>query len=224
MESTRERLLAHLKRHPGAGVDALCQRLALAPMTIRQHLAKMSAQGVIRAESERRPTGRPAYAYYLTPRGEDRFPSADHRFANSLLTELATPDPDAPAHLSPQDRRLRLFRRAARTAAAPHRGTLQALRGRPRLEAATAILAAESGFTELTDPDSTGVQEVREYNCIYRRIVQEHDDVCAFHVAYVGELLGLPVTLETCQSSGASLCRFRPVPPDGRDQPQEARA
>ena len=224
MESTRERLLTHLKRYPGAAVGALAQRLALAPMTIRQHLVKMSADGLIQAESDRRPTGRPAYAYYLTPLGQDRFPSADHRFANSLLNELGSPESTAPANLPAQEKRLRLIRRAGRSAAAPHRQALSALQGRVRAEAATAILAAESGFTELSDPDPDGVQEICEYNCVYRRIVQEHDDVCAFHVAYVGELLGVPVTLESCQSSGANLCRFRPVPANGSDQLQEARA
>ena len=48
-------------------------------MTIRQHLAKPTAAGLLRLESQRRPVGRPAYAYYLTPHPPDRFPKSDER-------------------------------------------------------------------------------------------------------------------------------------------------
>ncbi len=97
--------------------------------------------------------------------------------------------------------------RIAKRAAEPHRGDLEGLDGVERLEAATAILRHESGFTELQE--RAGGYELREYNCIYQRVADGHADVCAFHTQYVSELVGQPVELVSCMCSGADLCGFR---------------
>ena len=207
MHATRERILAHLKRQPRASVGALAESLDLASMTVRQHLTKMSGDGLVEAQAERRPTGRPAHVYSLTPKGEDRFPKAYDRLAKLLLEEVTALDPEEIVGLSPEQRRALLFRRSAQRAAEPHRAELERLQGRPRLEAAAAIMRGESGFTELED-SSAGVL-VREYNCVYKRVAEEHNDVCIFHTEYVSLLVGAPVELEGCQCDGANACTFR---------------
>lgn len=206
MHSTRERILAHLKREPAASVDVLSHALELAPMTIRQQLAKMTSDGLIEAESERRPTGRPAHVYSLTSKGDERFPKAYDRLAAILLEEITVLEPGDLEGLSPAGRRAMLFQRIAVRAAAPHRADLERLSGRERAEAATAILQSESGFTEL-EVTNAGV-EIREYNCVYQRVAEGHNDVCAFHTEYVSQLVGTSVVLDGCQCEGANACRF----------------
>lgn len=83
------------------------------------------------------------------------------------------------------------------------------MQGRERVEAATAVLRAESGFTEVEET-GTGLA-VREYNCVYQRVAEGHDEVCVFHTEYVSQLVGAPVELESCQCQGANACRFRIV-------------
>lgn len=190
-------------------MHALCDRLNLAPMTIRQHLAKLLAQGLIRAETERRPTGRPAYAYYLTAAAEDRFPKAYDRLAGALIQAAALIDPQHLIGVTADQRRHTLFEAAARRAAQPHLPTLRPLHPDARVRAAVAILHDESAFTELAQgPDGP---EIHEYNCVFRRIAQEDCSVCSFHTAYVGELLGQEVALVSRQCDGDPVCRFRPL-------------
>lgn len=205
MHSTRERILHHLKRHPGAGVESLAQTLGLAPMTIRQQLAKMAADGLVHATAERRPTGRPAHAYHLTAQGEDRFPKAYDRLANLLLDEVMAVDGQA-AWATPAGR-ADMFRRLARRAAGPHLADLERLDEGERAQATVTILRDESGFAEL-EHTSSGL-EIREYNCVFQRLVEGHADVCLFHTEYIGNLLGRPVELDGCQCDGAIACRFR---------------
>ena len=208
MHSTRERILAHLKRQPGQGVDALAGVLGLAPMTIRQHLDKMMADSLIEAQIERRPVGRPARAYFLTPQGEERFPRAYDRLAELLLDELSAADGGVQADgVGVAVRREELLQRIARRAAAPHLEELEELDGSQRWQAVSEILHQESGFTELDDCGDG--YELREYNCVYQRVAESHNDVCAFHTRYVGELVGQMVELVSCRCSGADVCGFR---------------
>lgn len=207
LHTTRGRILAFLKRRPNAGIDALAQSLGLAPMTIRQHLAKMEGEGLVLAASERRPTGRPAHVYNLTPKGDEQFPKAYDRLAGLLLEEIAALNPGDLAEGSPEERRALLMRRLAERAAAEHLQRLERLGGRERLEAAAAIMREESGFVETRESDA-GV-EVWDYNCIYRRVVDRHNDLCTFHTEYASRLLGVPVELAACQCLGAEACCFR---------------
>lgn len=206
MHSTRERILHHLKRAPGASVDVLAHALDLAPMTIRQHLSRLAGEGLVEATAERRPTGRPAHVYTLTPASDGRFPKAYDRLAHLLLEEMESAEAGTSDWSTPAGRR-RAFQRLAERAAAPHRPELDALPWSQRAERAVGILRDESGFAELSQ---TGAGlEVREYNCVFQRVAEGHEDVCGFHTAYVSELLGAPVTLDACQCDGANACRFR---------------
>ena len=208
MHTTRERILSHLKRSPGASVEALSQALDLAPMTIRQHLSRMGGDGLVDAESERRPTGRPALVYSLTPKGDARFPKAYDRLASLLLEELGRIDRGQLDGLDTGTRLQVVYRRISERAAEPHLDELNRLSGRDRIEAAVVILKRESEFAEVED-EAGGALVVREYNCVYQSVAQGHHDLCTFHTEYVRQLVGVDVVLDTCQCDGASACRFR---------------
>ena len=208
MHSTRERILAHLKRQPGQGVEALTGVIGLAPMTIRQHLDKMMVDGLIEAQTERRPIGRPANVYFLTAHGEERFPRAYDRLAGLLLDEMSITVAEVGARRATgEETREELLQRIACRAAMPHLGRLEGLDPSQRWQAVTDILHHESGFTELEKRGTA--YELREYNCIYQRVAESHNDVCTFHTRYVGELMGQAVELVSCKCSGADACGFR---------------
>ncbi|MEE9276991.1 MAG: winged helix-turn-helix transcriptional regulator [Dehalococcoidia bacterium] len=209
MHSSRERILAHLKRDPGSSVETLAQTLDLAPMTIRQHLANMAAEGLLEAETQRRPTGRPAYVYSLTAKGKEWFPKAYDRLAAVLLEDATSAEAEDLSGLPPDERQARFFRRIAARAADAHRAQLDGLHGQERVEAVVAILRDESGFTELTLNGNSA--EILEYNCVYQRVAEGHNEVCTFHTEYVSQLVAAPVELEACQCNGATACRFRIV-------------
>ena len=210
MHSTRERILAHLRRQPGQGVEALAGVIGLAPMTIRQHLDKMMADSLIEAQTERRPIGRPAHVYFLTSQGEERFPRAYDRLAELLLEELSTVgERTQVSGVAVAGRREQLLQRIARRAADPHLKGLEGLGRTERWQAVTEILRQESGFTELEECGAG--YELREYNCVYQRVAESHNDVCTFHTQYVSELVGQVVELVSCKCSGADVCGFRPA-------------
>ncbi len=202
MQSSRQRILAYLLRHPGSSVDVLAQEVGLAPMTTRQHLIRMEAEGLVQTAREHRPTGRPAHVYSLTPKGDAEFPKAYDRLAGLLFAELLQGG-DRPESACADA----LLARLAARAAAPHVKRLEGLRGWDRARAAAAILAEESGGMEVEE--ATACLELRDFNCIYRRVAETYGSVCQFHTALVSRLMGQPVELVESQCEGAVACCFR---------------
>ncbi|TMG05113.1 MAG: DeoR family transcriptional regulator, partial [Chloroflexi bacterium] len=47
MQSTKDNILAYLKRSGGAGVEAVASEFGLARMTVRQHLSGLERDGVV---------------------------------------------------------------------------------------------------------------------------------------------------------------------------------
>ena len=206
MHDTRQRILNHLKREPGASIELLAGSLGLTPMTIRQHLSKLAADGLVEVAREPRRTGRPAHVFSLTPASVERFPKSYARLAGLMLEEVASPDAgDAASWTTPMGRSGD-FRALAARAADAHLGALEQLGASERAEAAVAILRDESGFTEL-QRTSAGL-EVHECNCVFERVVEGHDEICKFHTEYVGKLIGAPVAIGAYQFDGANACRF----------------
>jgi len=67
MQSTKEHILAHLKRTGGSTVEGLAVQFGLARMTVRQHLAALERDGLVRSREERRPRGRPHLLFLDEP-------------------------------------------------------------------------------------------------------------------------------------------------------------
>ena len=179
-------------------------------MTIRQHLDKMMIDNLIEAQTERRPIGRPANVYFLTAQGEERFPRAYDRLAELLLDEMpSVATRPTEGGVGGDGSRGELLQRIAHRAASPHLQELEGLEASQRWRAVSEILREESGFTEL---EACGEgYELREYNCVYQRVAESHNDVCTFHTKYVSELVGQVVELVSCKCSGADVCGFRPA-------------
>ncbi len=86
---TREHILRHLKRHPGATVRELAQSLGMTPANVRHHLSYLETQGLVTARPTSDDTppqrGRPAKRYYLTAKA---FPVHLEPLTRALLEHL----------------------------------------------------------------------------------------------------------------------------------------
>lgn len=185
-------------------------------MAVRHHLARLTGDGLVAASQERGGIGRPAYAYRLTPKGEELFPKAYTWLAGLLWDELVTPEGRETAGASADEQRAALIRRLAESAAAPDLPRLRPLEARARTRAAAEILQRQSGSTEVEERD--GYLEVRDYNCIFEGLLPGRRAICDFHTEYARRLMGTAVELRDCQLDGAEACCFRAA----IAQPEEA--
>jgi predicted ArsR family transcriptional regulator len=206
MQTTKENILAYLKRTGGGTIDAISRELGLARMTIRQHLGTLERDRLVRSREERGKTGRPHLVYQLSEGGEERFPRRYERLAELALEEVAFLDSDEIAGLSGDDKkRLLLVKMAERV----YRENEEKVREKPlaeRVEIVTDILREEGGFAEWTARDKGF--EIADHNCVYRRVVESHPELCDWHVSLLGRLLGKEVECSDYMSQGSEACRF----------------
>jgi predicted ArsR family transcriptional regulator len=206
IQSSKERILAVLKRSGARSVDDLATTLHLAPMTVRQHLTALERDELVSVAEYRGGAGRPRHVYSLTPRGDATFPRRYDRFAALLLGELQALDADALTGLPETERMTLVLERLAGREAAPHLVRLHRLPIAARALAAAAVLHETGGFAEAVQTDA-GI-EIRDYNCVYRGLRPEEAGPCAWHARLVSRLVDAPVEELPVDPTSGRCCRM----------------
>jgi len=217
MQSTKSQILALLKRSGGSTIEELASSLSLARMTVRQHLATLERDNLVTAREVRRATGRPHFLYTLTDKGEETFPKRYDRLADMIIDEVALLDSREIEGLSSAEKKNLLFRKLAHRLAQQYASRVEGKCLEERVQAVAEILQLESGFAEWRKLEHGF--EILDYNCAYRKVAENQDDVCAWHLELLNQLLGGAVRAGEFQSHGGDLCRF--VVEAGDPQPNE---
>ena len=206
MQTTKENILAYLKRTGGCSIDALAREFGLAKMTIRQHLAALERDHFVVSREERRKTGRPHLLYTLTESGEERFPRRYERLAELALDEVAFLESEEIAGLSPTEKKRLLLMKMAERVYRDHEAKVVEKDLPDRVQIVTDILREEGGFAEWK-ANEDGF-EIADHNCAYKRVVDTHPDLCDWHLSLLGRLLGTEVECKQFIREGADACRF----------------
>ena len=219
MQTTKSQILGLLKRSCGSTVEELASSLSLARMTVRQHLATLERDDLVTAREVRRATGRPHFLYTLTDKGEETFPKRYDRLADMIIDEVALLEGSEIEGLSPAEKKNLLFRKLARRIAAQYASRVEGKRLEEQVQTVTEILQSESGFAEWRKVEHGF--EILDYNCVYRKVVESQDDLCAWHLELLNQLLGGQVRASGFQSKGGDLCRFVVESGFSAQEPQE---
>jgi len=175
-------------------------------MTVRQHLTVLERDGMVVSREERRRIGRPHLLFTLSDRGQELFPKRYDRLADLALQEVAFLDADEIAGLNPEEKKRLLLNKMAERVFLEHQARVQGKSLPERVATVTKILEEEGGFAEWRVEDQQ--YEIVDYNCVYRRVVNSHDDLCHWHLTLLSRLLGRDVECSQFQSRGAECCRF----------------
>jgi len=105
LPSNRRKILEHLKREDAATSDAIAANLGITASATRQHLAALTADGLIQFERERTGPGRPTHRYSLTTAGDALFPRNYVDLTNELLGYIEDEDSELLARVDALMRR-----------------------------------------------------------------------------------------------------------------------
>ena len=75
-DGTSDRIMYLLKTKGPQTAGPLATKLGVTAMAVRQHLYRLSRRGLVDYQDERRPVGRPARVWRLTPKAASRFPDS----------------------------------------------------------------------------------------------------------------------------------------------------
>lgn len=201
---TRARIVDRLRR--GArSVPELAAELGLTEVAVRRHVVVLDRDGLLSAETVRKPgRGRPVACYALTDKARRLYPDGSAAFANELLTFLEE-EHGRPALLG--FLRWRQERQGARYAAA-----LAQAHPADHEEAATALagLLSDDGFLSevatVTDGEGRTHLELRQGHCAIKDVAEEHPEVCAYEAALFQKLLGGKLSRRQTIAGGADAC------------------
>lgn len=198
--STRQSILQLLRRHGEMTALDLSEALGVGAVGVRQHLALLERDALVRVSGLRRNVGRPAHLFSLTPQAEERFPRRYDRLALEMIGYM-----QVVAGSAALDQALAM--RRAETA----RELSPALAGKCRGEqiAALAGILSEQGYMCEWDQDHDGTYVLSEYNCPVDCVARRHPEICAQEILLYEDLLGVPVTREGTIAEGAHCCRYR---------------
>lgn len=198
LESTRGRIIALLRRGERT-VDELASDLGLTDNAVRNHLAVLERDGLIRQEGLRRGpgAGKPAVVYELHPDAAPLLSRAYPPVLSTLLDVLVERVPGAEADALIRE----VGRRLAATMGGRASGDLAA-----RVRTAAAILDSLGGDVDVVTGD--GAVELRGAGCPLSSVVCHRPEVCHAVETLVAEVVGAPV--ETCCQHGPKpRCCFR---------------
>ena len=210
MQTSKHQLLTLLKRTGSLTVEEAAGALAVASMTARQHLVGLERDGLVQAEKVRRHTGRPHYLYLLTPKGDETFPRRYDLLAQILLEEAGLLTSAEIDGLEPDDKRSLLIQRAADRLAASFSHQVSGHTLEQRVAAVADVLHLIGGFAEWLPTDEG--YEIRDYNCVFARLVPAEQSDCQWHVRLITQLLNWPVRHELFVNGRATCCRYVVTP------------
>ena len=196
--STREKVLHTLLTSQRCTINDLAQAVEINPISVRHHISKLEADGLVTSEEERHGVGRPRRVYFLTEAGMEHFPTRYLRLTNRLLEQLKETLPESTINL--------LFAQMAQEVASEYEAQLDNLTIEQKLDLIKEMLAGE-GFTVDWERQEDAYL-IHEANCPYYRIGQNHPEVCSVDQTLISTVLNVPAEKIKCMLHGDSNCTY----------------
>lgn len=197
-KSTRERVLKTLLTKQRCTINELAEAVEINPISVRHHITRLQAEGLVDSEEERHGVGRPRRLYFLTQEGMELFPTRYLRLTMRLLETLKDNLPPEVVE--------KIFSQMAEDLAAKHKAGIEELTVEERLDLIKRLLTQE-GFT--VDWEQRGNEFlIHEANCPYYRVGQTHPEVCSVDQVLISTVLSVPPERITCMLYGDSQCTY----------------
>ena len=204
MNDTKAEILALLKRTGGHSVNEIASRLALAPITIRQHLTRLERDGLLLSEPKANGNGRPHYVFRLSAKAQaEAFPYRSDRLVELLIKEIGYLDGSELQGLSERKRMLLLLERLAERLASEYAPVLEDWPVQERVVFVTEVMQSDGGFAEW-EKTERGF-EIRDFNCLFHRLLD--GDVCEWHSTFLKNVLGEDLSVEPC-ATDENCCHY----------------
>lgn len=203
-KSTRERVLYILLKQHRCTINDLAIAVNINPISVRHHITKLEAEGLVGSEEERHGVGRPRRVYFLTEEGTEKFPTRYMQLTTRLLQQLKVSMPEQMVNDLFSDMAEDLAQEYA------HSTKLDGLPMEERLDFVKDILAREGFDVEWERKGES--YHIREVSCPYFHIGQAHPEVCRVDQTIISSVLNLPAEKINCVLNGDSHCTY--VVPD----------
>lgn len=194
--SPARQILNYLQRQGQATIKELEQALGVSSTAVREQLAHLVADNLVRTSTVRNGPGRPHFVYKLTEKAQALFPKQYDLLINLLLHELVASEG--------REKVDALLERVSQRMVQDYADRLSAADVRERLNELRVVLEAQGIPAEVQQSGDS----IQLYACPYFDVAQEHPQVCIMERQMLEGLLGGKVDLERSIREGHHNCCF----------------
>jgi predicted ArsR family transcriptional regulator len=195
----KELLQLLLRSKPGLTVDELAEHLRITRNAVRQHLAALSADGLVAPSATRPSGGRPQQLYTLTDKGKEAFPRHYSWFAQLVIEAITREHGAAGLRKRLVDMGTAMGDQLRRQH--PESGSRQQKVG------VLAEVMDQLGYDARTASDKAPVIEAS--NCVFHELAMKNPEICDFDLAMMSALTDSKVDHQECMARGGNVCRFK---------------
>ncbi|HLY75408.1 MAG TPA: ArsR family transcriptional regulator [Planctomycetota bacterium] len=197
-EADRPAILDLLKIHGPLNVPRLAELRGVHRTAVRQQLAMLQREGLLRVRVEKREVGRPTHLYALSEKAEALFPQAYGPLALALLRQLR--DVDGEKKID------QLLDRRTRALIGTYKKRLAGMSVAEKWRE-LAKIRADEGY--MARAEGKGMSE---HHCPIAAIAREFPQVCRFEKKLFEAVLGGPLDRTDHLASGGRACVYAPAP------------
>ncbi len=198
IRSTRDRVLQTLLTRERCTIKELASAVEINPISVRHHIGKLEAEGLVSSDEDHYGVGRPRRMYSLTEKGRENFPTRYITLTLRLLEQLKESMPQSMVN--------RLFTQMAQDMVSEHRAEIESLSTEERLNLVKKLLTKEGFNVEVERYGD--LYQIRELSCPYFHLGQTHPEVCSVDQTLISTILNIPAHKIQCILQGDSHCTF----------------
>ena len=198
--NTRKRVLRSLLLSQSRTVNDLAEAVDINPISVRHHVTKLEAEGLIQSNEERHGVGRPRLVYSLTSKGMEQFPQRYLQLSLRLLEHLKT-------NLS-EKVLTEIFQELAEgiTSELTQDIDLEDLSLEERLHLLQKVLTSEGYVVKLQEED--GNFYLVEASCPYHHIGEDYPEICILDQELIAHFSATTTKRIECILDGDKQCKY----------------
>jgi DeoR family suf operon transcriptional repressor len=198
--NTRNRVLRSLLLNQKRTVNELAEAVDINPISVRHHVTKLEAEGLILSEEERHGVGRPRLIFSLTPKGMEQFPQRYLQLTLRLLEQLKSSLPEKVLG--------NIFKDVAEGIAEDltHDINLEDLDLKERLELLQEVLTAEGFMVEIQEEE--GNFYIVEASCPYHHVGEDYPEICVVDQELIAHFVSSTPKRIECILEGDKQCKY----------------
>jgi predicted ArsR family transcriptional regulator len=197
-KSTRQRVLDTLLTQQHCTINELAEAVGINPISVRHHINRLEAEGLVTSTEQRYGVGRPRRLYSLTEIGREQYPTRYLWLTLKILDQLKE---NVPQQVIDE-----MFSQIALDLVTEFPDNMASLPVEKRLDLLIEKLS-EEGFQ--LDWERKGDQFIiHEASCPYLHIVETHPEVCIVDQTLISTVLSLPIEKVECIVQGDAQCTF----------------
>jgi predicted ArsR family transcriptional regulator len=182
-------------------VNELAEAVDINPISVRHHVNKLEADGLIQSEEERHGVGRPRLVYTLTQKGMEQFPQRYLQLTLRLLEQLKE---------TLSEKALgEIFQELAEGIAVDltQNINLEDLSLKERLNLLEEVLTSEGFMVNLQEEDDNYF--LVEASCPYHHVGENHPEICVVDQELIAHFISAPPQRVECILNGDTQCKYQ---------------